>query len=411
MPPRIPSSAASIAAKPTPSIHTHCKSCLNRAFSSTPSSQTTQLRRRMFAWLMQGPGANFRQPLANSTNYLSAYDKKGTLLRERNKKHGTSPAPSSEGPETDDMAALEEAAEDEPSLPKEDLEDLRPFPLNKSFVSQSILSDELREEIWKRVKVDGKSVRQVSVEMSIDMRRVAAVVRLVEVERRMASEGQPLAIPYAKAIHSMVPVNKLDARTRKPVEEHESINDLEQHPMTFPQIFWPTSESRAFNRTDAGRVFSAAPRLPDEQELGEDGKPVLEPWQDNKAEIIGKPGHAHPVLKPADARIPHPHLVAYEKDKLDPTLRPNEVRARYAERLQQEDSKRREFRERQIRAEEKKKSRIDTDRWQFVVTEVSATRAGTGLDGRGTKAPGFRYGVPSQERKKGQVKIPTSVQV
>lgn len=195
------------------------------------------------------------------------------------------------------------------------------------------------------------------------------------------------------------------------MEEHESINDLEQHPMTFPQIFWPTSESRAFTRTDAGRVFSGAPRLSDEQEKGEDDKPVAEPWQDTAPEIIGKPGHEHPVLKPADARIPHPHLIAYEKDKLDRSIRPPEVRARYVERLQQEDAKHKEIRQRQARAEEKKRTRVETDRWQFVVTEVSATRTGTGLDGRGTKAPGYRYGVPSQERKKGQVKIPTSVQV
>lgn len=142
----------------------------------------------MFAWLEQGPGANFKQPLANSTNYLSAYDPKGNLIRDRKKKHGTAPEVTPEGPETEDVLALEEAAEEEPTVPKEDEEDLRPFPLNKNFISQSILSDELREEIWKRVRVDGKSVRQVSVEMGVDMRRVAAVVRLVEVEQRMVAE-------------------------------------------------------------------------------------------------------------------------------------------------------------------------------------------------------------------------------
>jgi hypothetical protein len=31
-------------------------------------------------------------------------------------------------------------------------------------------------------------VRQVSIEMGVDMRRVAAVVRLVEVEKRMIAE-------------------------------------------------------------------------------------------------------------------------------------------------------------------------------------------------------------------------------
>ena len=92
---------------------------------------------------------------------------------------------------TSDEEALEAAAtaeEQEIQLPPETLDDLRPFPLNSNFVSQSILSEDLRNEIWKRVQEQGKSVRQVSIEMGVDMRRVAAVVRLVEVERRMRAE-------------------------------------------------------------------------------------------------------------------------------------------------------------------------------------------------------------------------------
>ena len=92
---------------------------------------------------------------------------------------------------TPDEEALEAAAteqEQEYRLPPETLDDLRPFPLNRNFVSQSILSEDLRNEIWDKVRQQGKSVREVSVEMGVDMRRVAAVVRLVEVERRMKAE-------------------------------------------------------------------------------------------------------------------------------------------------------------------------------------------------------------------------------
>lgn len=64
----------------------------------------------------------------------------------------------------------------------------RPFPLNRTFFSQPVLSEALRQEIWRRVKVEGKSVRIVSVEMGVEMRRVGAVVRLVEVEKRMRKE-------------------------------------------------------------------------------------------------------------------------------------------------------------------------------------------------------------------------------
>ncbi len=208
----------------------------------------------------------------------------------------------------------------------------------------------------------------------------------------------------------MVPVTKMNPRTRRPNVPHESINDLEQHPVTFPQLFYPTSESRAFNRTDAGRVFSGAPRLPDDQDVGQGGKSAVEPWQDTKTEIIGRPGHTHPVLKPADSRIPHPHLVAYEKDRLDPSIGFGEREARNQERLRRETERIQAAKRKQAQAEEASKTRIETPRWQFIVTEVMATRSGTGLDGRGTKSPGHRYGVPSQERKKGRVKIPTRVE-
>jgi hypothetical protein len=147
----------------------------------------------MFAWL-RGPGKNFQYPLPNSTNYLSAYDSRGNLLRapEGSEKPKTAP-----NPDNPDDAALDAAAAEvkEKKLEKEIKEDLRPFPLNQHFVSESVLSEPLRQEIWKRVKVDGMSVRTVSVELGVEMRRVGAVVRLVEVERRMRAD---VSLPFLR---------------------------------------------------------------------------------------------------------------------------------------------------------------------------------------------------------------------
>ena len=138
----------------------------------------------MFEWL-NGPGENFRHPLPNSTNYLSAYDRRGRLLRRENDAEATS-AP--KGPNTRDTQALEDAAVETKPLAQETQEDLKPFPLNSHFISQSVLSEELRQEIWRRVQIEGKSVRQVSIELGVEMRRVGAVVRLLEVEKRMRAE-------------------------------------------------------------------------------------------------------------------------------------------------------------------------------------------------------------------------------
>jgi hypothetical protein len=99
---------------------------------------------------------------------------------------------------SDDSKRLEEAAVDSPKGGRRGnaskQKKLYPFTRNKHFVSESILSEELRMEVWRRVQQGRKSVRQVSVELGIDMRRVGAVVRLVELEKRMRAEVSPTII-------------------------------------------------------------------------------------------------------------------------------------------------------------------------------------------------------------------------
>lgn len=204
----------------------------------------------------------------------------------------------------------------------------------------------------------------------------------------------------------MVPTTPLTL----PPTPHESINDLPVHRMTLPQLFYPTSESRQFNRADAGRVFSGAPRLPDEVDAGQGGQSV-EPWRDTSVEIVGKPGHERPVLKAADARIPHPHLIAYEKDKLDQSLNSAARTERYHARLKEEEEHRAKQKEAHRKWEERHTIRVDTGRYEFLIKDCQTTRFGTGLDGRGTASPGKRYGVPSQDRKRGVFRLPRKVEV
>lgn len=121
-----------------------------RPFSSTVASQT-KLRNEMFTWL-NGEGAALKNHIPGSTNYI-------TQIKER----------------------------DEQPVGR-----TRPFPLNQNFVSESILSEELRNEIYDRVVNQKKSVRAVSVDLGVDMRRVGAVVRLVELEKR---QKQQVCVP------------------------------------------------------------------------------------------------------------------------------------------------------------------------------------------------------------------------
>lgn len=59
----------------------------------------------------------------------------------------------------------------------------RPFPSNPAFISQPVLSEEAREMIWNKVMVKWEGIKAVSAELGVDQRRVAAVVRMKEMEK------------------------------------------------------------------------------------------------------------------------------------------------------------------------------------------------------------------------------------
>lgn len=215
MPPRVPSHRLSApftsqccrsASQPVVEAHNQP----TRQFHDTPRN-ATRLRRNMFAWL-KGPGKAFRDPLPSSTNYLSAYDKSGNLLRARQENSPRRQRSESDEAELDEdeediqKRELESGASEEDvqkraenrarrrqekqeleargGIPKERLGDLRPYPLNQQFRSQPVLSEELREKIYELVVLDRLDLKSVSATFGVDIRRVAAVVRLKSVEKQ-----------------------------------------------------------------------------------------------------------------------------------------------------------------------------------------------------------------------------------
>src|SRR4051794_31096657 len=84
MPPRLRAanlspSVASSSRRPQSSSQV---SRIARDFSQTSCHQATLRRRRMYEW-MNTFGANLKDPIPGSTNYLGAYDKFGNLVRAR----------------------------------------------------------------------------------------------------------------------------------------------------------------------------------------------------------------------------------------------------------------------------------------------------------------------------------------
>lgn len=73
----------------------------------------------------------------------------------------------------------------------------QPFPLNPLFRSQPVLDEQTRELIWDKVIMRGEALKAVSAEMGVDVRRVAAVVRLKEVEKQWQREVSLYACCYS----------------------------------------------------------------------------------------------------------------------------------------------------------------------------------------------------------------------
>lgn len=183
---------------------------------------------------------------------------------------------------------------------------------------------------------------------------------------------------------------------------HEPINDLPVHALTDTQIFHPMPEGAKFTRTEAGRVFSAAPL-----QL----KPDVTPTTTRTGEKVGKGDKEEVVLLPADARIPHPHLVAIQREMNMPKSDWGEIRDKYLAKIASEDKEEQARRE-YVALEKAKKVKTVApadSRWEFRFKDVEVSKQTTGTNGRGREAPGHRYGVPHSDRKRGAVKIPTKV--
>lgn len=120
---------------------THQQQC--SSFSTTAPAQGQSVRRqKMFTWLAR-KGAQFKEHTRQGPNLLGGQSKDGLAI---------------------------------------------PFPQNPHFKSQPILSEGSREIIYKDVMEKGLPIKAVSAKYNVDVRRVAAVIRLKEIEKRWIKE-------------------------------------------------------------------------------------------------------------------------------------------------------------------------------------------------------------------------------
>lgn len=171
---------------------------------------------------------------------------------------------------------------------------------------------------------------------------------------------------------------------------HEPINDIPVHKLSVQQLFVPVSESRHFTREDAAKAFhetllSADTRSPHRQLIKMEREVATAEAAAAAAASSGKGGKQQQKIVVDRAES----LAKFRKEA-------QEHEEKFAQKL----------------AEEKKREALNTrrartDRFEFRVKMINTDDVGH--DGRSRRGVGWRYGAPLQDRKRGQVKIPTSV--
>ncbi|KAM3427455.1 hypothetical protein NHJ13734_008976 [Beauveria thailandica] len=326
MPPRVGSTRAPLAAADAlllsasrPRTTTTPTPSQARAFSTTPCCEkSSAARRRMFAWINSQRG----QALANNTG-------PGSLSYRRDV----------------------------------------PFPNNPLFRSEKVVGDSTRRLIYQRAMKDGQALKAIAAEMGLDVRRVAAIVRLKEVQKQWTDSGKKLATPYAKAVHGLL--RKWGFSPGEPGQEpFEPVNDIHVHRYTMQQLFVPVAESTEFTREDAAAAF-----------------------YDNMLSV--------------DKRSPQTGLIDMERRNV---AKPGERKANWRAFSEAERQREDEFAQKlaaEQEAEEAATTRVRSDRYEFRFREMNVDDVGK--DGRSPKGLGSRYGAPHLDRKRGMIKIPKSV--
>lgn len=115
-----------------------------------------------------------------------------------------------------------------------------PFPANKYFKSQPVLSEGSREIIYKDVMEKGLPIKAVSAKYNVDVRRVAAVIRLKEIEKRWIREVSSSSLPSLLGYHTPRPVSVSPgypaSRRRRRRRRLASYDELQENSISLEDI-------------------------------------------------------------------------------------------------------------------------------------------------------------------------------
>lgn len=175
---------------------------------------------------MARQGNNFYDPIGYTTNYLGAYMPNGLMRRvvDQSRKLERDKTKLKERLEEEkddksraklmaDLARVEKRIEaSKGQVPPAKDEDNKPFPSNPLFSSQAILTDIMKDMIFKEME-EGINMRDISRRYQIDLRRVAAVYRLKLVEMEWKRDVSPTLFYIIPRLYDDIIKNRLVFKT------------------------------------------------------------------------------------------------------------------------------------------------------------------------------------------------------
>ncbi|EDO17391.1 hypothetical protein Kpol_1060p47 [Vanderwaltozyma polyspora DSM 70294] len=227
----------------------------------------------------------FRVPNDHTPNYIKPDLEKGQTLK---------------NPATGQLLVERHDGSYEPARSNKRLENippkrlLQPFPENPHCVTNYIISDELKQKIYKEITNQGSSTQQVAQKYGLKIPRIEAIVKLNEIERSWESENKinKDLRNMSTTLYNMFPLFEpsIDAK-------RENLSEIPVPPSALKSRFLTIAESQPFGPIDAAKVLE------------------LEPASDTleKLSTIGEHSSGHQTIRKINKKVIYGEMLQGEK--------------------------------------------------------------------------------------------------
>lgn len=135
---------------------------------------------------------------------------------------------------------------------------LQPFPDNSHCVTNFMISEDLREQIFQEIEMQGLSTQQVSQKYGLKIARVEAIAKLTKIEKSWVEHKRmsPDVKKMADTVYKMFPLFDPSQRSQR-----ENLSEIPVPEKTLASRFLTIAESEPFGPVDAAKILELEPAV------------------------------------------------------------------------------------------------------------------------------------------------------